>query len=347
MRYECQGSTKQLLGAAIMILLVIQTIRRYLLVNYGPEQMHWDAWAVWKPAAEAVLSGTPLYMGQAVDNKPPLFHFLNILVASTGRYHLAFLLVVAIGNLLIAVLLWKFLTRYELGEVGALGAILFVAALPFVNGNVINVRTFALVGILSALIVRQPTVSGFLLGCASLFTQYAIIALPVVLGIRLYETTEGDHLRRGLMFIGSGLASVVTTFVIVCGVWGLDSVQNGLQMTYWGAPDYVSRGGVPSSVDSPLIWVGEIYFIVVELGFILVPAGIAVARLCYGRVYLNERNMTMDLVAVLAVLFSLPLAVRAYHFYWILPLPFMAVLAALALGYLFKSHHEILGTTRS
>jgi hypothetical protein len=55
----------------------------------------------------------------------------------------------------------------------------------------------------------------------------------------------------------------------------------------------------------------------------------------------------VELVAVFAVLFSLPLAVRAYYFYWILPLPFIAVLAAWAFNYIFSTYHEIPATERS
>jgi len=80
-------------------------LRRLARRSTGAVSLHPDVRLVWYELAHAVASGTPLYTGVAVDNKPPLFELLNVGAYLTGEYVLTLVLLVGLANGLGAVFL--------------------------------------------------------------------------------------------------------------------------------------------------------------------------------------------------------------------------------------------------
>jgi len=92
-----------LYGFVLTIVVISQTVSRaiqVILVSGGAE-IRGDARLVWIPVARAVLNGTPLYTKEAVDNKPPLWHYFNLLFEISGSYILTGLIVIGIANIIV------------------------------------------------------------------------------------------------------------------------------------------------------------------------------------------------------------------------------------------------------
>lgn len=126
-------------------------LHRYLTIRYGGETMGWDARHWWMPLSEAVFSGVPLYVGSAIDNKPPLFEFLNLIIAAAGHYTLIFLVVIGVVNGIVAGLVGTWVKRNYNLIAGVLAGLLYMSVLPVINGYHIGVRQFGIVGILYAM----------------------------------------------------------------------------------------------------------------------------------------------------------------------------------------------------
>jgi hypothetical protein len=79
-----------------------------------------------------------------------------------------------------------------------------------------------------------------------------------------------------------------------------------------------------------VLWVGYIYDTAIKVAFVVVLAD-AGARTVASRMIRRRVWDLEGLFLVLAVLFSLPLFVRALPFYWVLSMPFYAALSAIEL----------------
>jgi hypothetical protein len=155
-------------------------LRRLARLSAGTVSLHPDVQLVWYDLARAVTSGTPLYTGVAVDNKPPLFELLNVGAYLTGEYVPSLVLLVGLANGLAAVFLWRAAATPGHSRTGALGALLFLLVLPPVDGTVVNVRSLAVAALLFALATRSSVTRGTGVACAVLCSQPAVFVLPVV-----------------------------------------------------------------------------------------------------------------------------------------------------------------------
>ncbi|MFB6186171.1 MAG: hypothetical protein ABEI86_04795, partial [Halobacteriaceae archaeon] len=79
--------TTEIVLAAIAF---VQVAFRYAQVAVvGRAAMSNDVTERWLVVVQAVLhDGVPLYVPPAVDNKPPLFQYLNLLAGASGNYAL-------------------------------------------------------------------------------------------------------------------------------------------------------------------------------------------------------------------------------------------------------------------
>lgn len=318
---------------------VLQTMNRYLRIQQGVQMTHTDVRCCWRPLAEAVLAGQPLYVEPAVDNKPPLFEFLNVAVAATGEYLLVFFLLVGVANAAIGVLLWRVCVQRGAPRVGLLAGGLFLASVPVAGGMVINVRSFAIAGILLALSVNHPVARGGAVAAAGLFSQHAVFAIPALAYDRLRELDGPDGLRWAGRFALAGLGVVAAAFAVVYAVWGWASLEGSLYWTFLVAGEYTSNPTVPSLVGDTGEWFMSLYYFGLRHLIVLVPASVVVWFTAADRESTwTSRSTDAPVVtaALLAISLTVPLFVRAYRAYWLYPMPFLALLASVGIKQLFS-----------
>lgn len=323
---------------AFLLVGVVQTMNRFLRISAGVQQSHIDVRCCWRPLAEAVLSGTPLYVRPAVDNKPPLFELLNVAVAATGRYLLVFFLLVGLANAATAILLWHVCDQRDASRVGLVAGGLFLASVPVVGGLVVNVRSFAVAGILLSLSMTKPTTRGAAIAVAGLFSQHAVFAIPALAYDRVRDLERTQSVRWLGVFALSGLGVVAATFGVVYAVWGTESLHGALYWTFGAAKQYTTNPEVPSLVGDTSQWAMALYREGVRHLVVVVPAAIVVQLALTERTpkrLLRSTNAPLVTAALLALSMSIPLFVRAYRAYWLYPFPFLALLASIGYRQLF------------
>lgn len=329
-----------LFASFLLHFAVAETAVRYLQIQVGVAELHPDVTVAWYPLAESVLAGTPLYVQGATDNKPPLFEFLNIAVAWTGEYVAVFLLLVGLANGLTAILLWRLFARQHHGLVGAFAACLFVTSIPLVNGHVINVRSFAVLGILSALTCNRAALRGGLVACAALFSQYAFIIAPVVVHDGIQPLSRRRTYRWMLRFSVSAIGVGVCSFGLVYLLWGWESLLASLYWSVGVAVRYFTVYG-PSLWIATETWATYTLRVVTRLLPLLLAATLgAIFTLHTLYQYRNgeiptrqrQRQGRIQMQALgLTVLFGSLLFVRPLPTYWMYSLPWLAALAAVGL----------------
>ena len=323
-------------GVVLLVLTVAQASVRYFRLLTGDTMLHPDARLVWQPLARAVRNGAALYVDPAVDNKPPLFEFFNILVAVTDAYAFTFLLCVALANGLSAVLLYHLFVRNGMQRTGVLAATGFVLVVPLVNGHAVNVRSFAVCAFLFALSVRRAELAGTASAVAVLFSQYLVIGVPVVWWWVLHDRTEYVSLRRWMIrFAVPAVGIVAAAYGAVLVIWGWPSFVGSLYWSLGVAEQYFTAYG-------PSLWVGQrawrvyTFALVGRLWPFLLLALAGAVAIVTKRATLPDGGGTkhgrlLSLVGGAAGLFGALLFVRPYETYWLYSLPWFAGLAAVGL----------------
>lgn len=310
---------------------ITETLARYLRIKYGHQRPHIDVRCCWRPLAEAVLAGHLIYVRPAVDNKPPLFELLNVAVAATGNYLLVFLILVGLANALTAILLWRVCVQRGIPRIGEIAGLLFIATVPIAGGTVINVRSFAVAGILLSLSVLNPWGRGAAVAAAGLFSQHAVFAIPVLAYDRVRELTREAAVRWLTAFTLAGLGVVAVAFSVIYAIWGRSSFYGALYWTFGAAVKYTSNPVVPSLIGDTQEWILALYYQTTKLFHLIVPATL-VSLLVVAERRSRQTVREMDMLVTTALLLTgsmmIPLLVRAYRAYWLYPLPFLAFMAA-------------------
>lgn len=317
----------------------------------GDVQPAFDFTKVWRPLAEAVLSGAPLYLAGTADNKPPLFLVVDLLTGLFAHHALVFLLLIGVINGIAAVLLWRLLGQYGRRNTGVLAAIFFLLFISDINAHYIQAGSFAVTFMLLALLTDRPAFSGSFIAIAGLFYQYAVLVVPAVLVVQLART-ETAPVQWGAYYAGGGLVTVAGVFGAVGLLWSPKSALAGL---YWSF-------GLPTGVTSPPLWpyihppgqyTGEMWLlhapgqwaasvwpIVRTLSPLFLLSGIALV----GEEWTGDSASIVTHALGLAGAASLPLVIRTYIDYVILALPFICALAAVGLQQVLQRSYRMYHT---
>lgn len=309
---------------------VFESIIRFIRIRLGSESPHSDVTTTWQPFAEKTLSGVPLYLGTPTDNKPPLFEYLNLTVATTGNYLAIFLLLIGLVNGGIAYLLWQ--TRAERGHhtAGVVSGLLFLAAVPLVSGHAINVRSFTLLGILLALRSPWPAASGLAVASAGLMSQYAVFALPAIVYDRLKRIPAQRRPRWLSRFTLTTAIAVSVTYLSVYLVWGEASLIASLRWSIGSVKRYVVEW-TPSLWNGMSVWAKLHGRTVVRIGAFLV-FGVIGSAVTIRRSLADDESCGLERQALaFAGLLSVPLLVRPFTTYWMYPLPWLTTLSTTGL----------------
>ncbi|MFC7080753.1 hypothetical protein [Halorussus caseinilyticus] len=323
-----------------LVVSLANAAARYGHVAFGDATLDKDAEHSYRPLAEAVNSGTPLYFDGAATNKPPGFLLADVAIESLGDLYLpVFLLAVGLCNFGGAYLLYRYVSRADWRVGVAAGGIHLLALYP-VSGYYINVRSFAVLFLLGSLLASRPSVRGVLFAAAGLFTQYVVFLLPLV-AYPVVARSRFDA-RRVAAFCAGGVGVTALAWAAVFGIWGQESLLAGLNWTYglptgvetepaWGDRTGVGGGTEPASylarswlVARPRLWFARFGLHSAPIVPVLFGAVLGVTHTLR-----TERTpFRLGLVAA-AALAALPFLVRTLIDYWILPLPFLSALAAL------------------
>ncbi len=309
---------------------------RYLRIRLGSAAPHHDVQTTWRPISETVAAGTPLYTGEAIDNKPPLFEYLNLVVAVTDRYLLVFLLLVAVANAAIAVALWRFHARKERHLCGLLAGIFFLATVPLVHAHAINVRSFSLVAVLGAFAFSGPIKSGSALAVAGLFSQYSYLAIPVILHDHISEEENRHQIRLSGRFIGALVCGVGVGYASVSFIWGWQSLTGALYWSLGFARTYVFVWG-PSLWTNPGTWLAMHMSVAVWLTPLLALASVGALTVARKARSSSNTRLWGSRELSLCLVFAIPLLIRSLPTYWLYPLPWLASLGALGTLTLIRS----------
>lgn len=323
-------SWKLLTGTLLFGIAVLQGFARYLRIQFGGAEWEPNFANVWRPLGQELHSGASLYMAGMGDNKPAVFELLNFLLAGLPNHGLVFLLVTGVANGLVALLLWRLISAEYGNWSGLATAGVWLLTLSHVNGTHINVRSFALVGILGALYINseRAIMRGGAIALAGLFSQYAILFIPVLAWDSIRELETERRVKRLISFGSGGLLMLIGAYGVVGLIWSPRAALAGLYWSY-GLPTGVTTTGFatepgsyltdPWILTNTLQWGGRLLYIGGILSPLLLGAGI------HGMRIVNERQWSVYLSGG-AILF-LPLFIRSYSAYWLLVLPFIISLA--------------------
>lgn len=329
---------KSYVGYSFLLLIgVCGGVYRFVQITYGKETLTWDAQNWWIPVAEAVFSGTPLYIGSALDNKPPLFEILNLIIFSTGHYELVFLILMGVANGLVAILLASYIQNKHTIQTSLLAGLLYLSALPAMNGLEINVRQFGIIGVLLAMHFSTPTFRGIALATGGLFTQYIILTIPAF----LYDQYKAEHTStrtQFLKFITAGLTTVTLAYMIVGLIWGGKSVFYGFVNSYAIAPYYVlnvesqrlmtTGGKMFSPLVAPMFYLSEVADVIIRLLYILIPASVFIVREIS-----QQRNWSDEVFLIaITVLLLLPILIRGFKTNWVYSVAFLSTMSAIVIS---------------
>lgn len=303
----------------------------YLRITYGQTSLAWDFTGAYKPVADAVLRGVPLYTAPAIDNKPPLFFYIDILLAMTGFHALSFLLLIGLCNAAIAVGIYYYAKGFVSENVATLAGILFIVAVPAAHGHIINVRSLSLVLIMLGLFVNGTVRRGTTAAFAGLISQYSGLALIVYL-IHDYATDELS-LRKSVKMVATSVVVVGIGFLSLGIIWGPSAIQNGIEASVLAAGSYSTENN-HGFFSNTLLWGGWVLYLLDDLLFvyILAPIGVITAT-DYG----PQRKLAV-VASGSSVILWLPIFVNNLAYYWMLPLPFISILAAIGIEKLLKNN---------
>lgn len=327
-------------AVALFSIGLLEAIVRLLRIELGGVSPHSDVTTTWRPFAKETLSGTPLYLADVADNKPPLFEYLNLAISVTDNYLAVFLGVVGLVNGAIAYLLWR--THAERGQhtLGVAVGLVFLSAVPLVRGHAVNVRTFMLAGVLLAIRCRSAITSGVAIAAAGLVSQYAVFALPGIAFDRLRRLPRTRWSGWSSQFAFVAGTTVSLCYLSVYLIWGEASLLASVRWSVNSAERYVFDW-TPSLWNGTTTWVRLHTQILGRLAVLLVLGAVGTLYTVRSSSLDDQQQRLNERAMLFLGLFSVPLFVRPFPTYWLYPLPWLATLSTtglLAVGQRLQSH---------
>ncbi|WP_430503653.1 hypothetical protein [Haloparvum sp. PAK95] len=337
---------------------------RYGDLRWGNAAPNPDVTRMFYPIASRVASGATLYGPGLADNKPPGWQLANVAVAVAGEYTFGMLLLVGVANGATAALLWYWLDDAGAPGVAVASGVLFLLALPLLGGNTINSRPIMVAFVLLGLVASRPAVRGLAVAAAALVNAYAAAFVPVLLWAVWREGAAADGagtaadgagatadgadadagagdqspIRDAFAYLFAGATLGVGTFAAVGAIWGVEATSAALHWSY-GVPllPGVETSAVHPDATSPGSYLAGTWLIT-QPGRWLMYTGTVLAQLFplvplawLGWIHRDRLEAAAPDAALLALSLAaalFPLLFRSYEQYWLVPLPFVAVLAA-------------------
>ncbi len=288
-------------------------------------QVHSSAWTSldadrFHQMAKMIIDGSEPYVSY-IDPKPPLLFFtiaLMDLISPAGSIDI---LIMTVLNIICALLIWKIGWEDYGCFAGYTAGLLFLVASVFTEGYFLFSEQFTVLFLLIALIFArrgQYAFSGVFLGLACGFKQYAMLAV-----IPLLYLMWANNDRRYYRFLLPVIIIVAGTFAALYLVYGSAAGDSAVYYTFLIAPTYNTGNVTTFSTyvpETPIAYVANIIFsVAIVLPTLLFAAASAVNK---GFRSENEKALGIMILVLLSTLL-----IRQYLHYWILLMPFLALLA--------------------
>jgi len=304
-------------GVAALIAVLM-----YLVSGSGSAWLTFDA-DRFHAMAEVIIGGFRPYI-DFVDPKPPLLFFMVSamdLLAPAGSVDI---LVMSGVNVLCAILIY-WIGRSDYGNISGFSAgLLFLVAAVFVQGYFLFSEQFAVLFLIVAFMLAREDhfgASGLCLGLAMGFKQYAFLAIPALLF--LARVKGSGRTGRYLEFLAAAIAVFACVFGALYLWYGPEATRNAINWTFGIAPSYVTGHVIEVPAYQPDNVLGFTANLLASLVMVL-PTLLFAGTSVWRRGLRTDDEVAFGLAIIF---FLLTLLIRQYLHYWILMLPFLALLA--------------------
>lgn len=328
---DLDNSRVRLYTKSLLIVFSFGTVAFYafnIAIRGEPFHLAGDTTNVWIPFAECVLNGGQMYLCQW-DNKPPLFHFLNLTAAASGHYVFVWFFFLGVATSGSALLLWRFCKKWGYDRVGLVSAILFVGLMASMNWR-INPRQFGLFFVLLAFVSSKPIRSGVYIAIGGMFTQFTVFFIPAV--IWLHTDLPKLQFRWLMKFCIAGIGTVIVVYTLVAALWSVDAAITGFQYAFLNSGEYVAGYNARglSLYGDPIAWVYKAYRGLNWILWLVLTAFLgSIIALS------NHKESRFHIGVVLASLGALiPFTIRTANVYQVSMVPFFAILSLWGIEYL-------------
>ncbi len=288
-------------------------------------QVHSSAWTSvdadrFHQMAKMIINGSEPYVSY-IDPKPPLLFFtvaLMDIISPAGSIDIPLMTIL---NIICAVLIWKIGWEDYGSFSGYTAGLLYLVASIFTEGYFLFSEQFTVLFLLISLIFarkKQFVFAGLFLGVACGFKQYAILAIIPL----LYLMWASNERRYHRLVVPVSLI-VVGMFATLYWVYGSLTGDSAVYYTFIIAPVYNSGNVTTFSTyvpKSPIAYAANILFSVA----MVIPTLLFAAASVVNKGFRFEKEKALGIMVM--VLLS-TLLIRQYLHYWILLMPFLALLA--------------------
>lgn len=350
-RTENYISLFRTLPFAVKLLLIIQVLLRikFIVQSYiGTSQGAGSAYEILISLSEAVISGQPLYIGNTLKPRPPLWLFQEIFATwvnvntpfDTYRLtHSVILIFVEIGTIY---LLYDIMASSGRSRLGIFSSVIYVMTLPGGDPltNKIPAVFFTLVSIKFLNNESSGIYSGISMGIAGLFASQAVV-FSVVVGLISLKLKQ---LRWTVSYIIAGFSAVLVTYGLVAILYGYKAAINGFLIVsgigggknYSGTYYATGPGHNFSAFDSLLTYTKLFIANIFEpfgFLFVILPFGLYVFW------KMDEYSLEDTRIQFLLLLVgAIPvLLLRPWIHYYLLVFPSLSVIGAMGLIALYQN----------
>jgi hypothetical protein len=283
--------------------------------------------------AQVILSGSTPYIAYQ-DPKPPLIFFTLTLPLLLGQQFLGGLALVGLCNLassiLVMMIAWRLYGRLS----GLVAGILFSLNITWAQGYFVMTEPFTILFLLIATYLvlcdrNRYFIAGASTGIAIGFKQYALIAVPLLL---LFMYLSKD-IQKIPSFVTGVTIPLIAIFSLIFLVYGVQALDASVYWSFGVAEPYISGqsiNGIISSEETNTLELAVNIFVAI-CTFTALTLALA-GFIKYKRLKAPEMYLILS-----AVGFSLTLLIRQYLHYWLLALPFFAIIWA---GWLFHDERR-------
>ncbi len=276
--------------------------------------------------AEVIVRGATPYL-DFEDPKPPLIFFTLAVPTLLGYEFLGGLLLVGACNLISAVVVlkmgWQLYGRFA----GFIAGLLFTVNIAFAQGYFILTEPFTITFILLATYLvgftpkRHYLWAGILLGIAIGFKQFALLSVPLL----LFLTWRNGDLKKAPALMVGVLIPLILMFGAIFLHYGIDAGIASLNWSFGVSATYLTQenmGNVTSyRTTDPLMLTANLAMAASMFTSLVVIALAGVAK--------DRRLDALEQYFLLSAAgFALTILIRQYLHYWVLALPFFALLCS-------------------
>jgi hypothetical protein len=301
-----------LLAVVIAILMYSLQVHSSVWTSLDADRFH--------QMARMIINGSEPYVSY-IDPKPPLLFFTVALMDVISPAGSIDILLMTILNVICALLVWKI----GLEDYGCLSGytagLLFLITSVFTEGFFLFSEQFTVLFLLLALIMARRKYlmgAGVFLGLACGFKQYALLAVIPLLYMMWANNDRRYHrlLLPIIIIIGGMFAALYLVYGAVVG-------NSAVYYTFLIAPLYNTGNVTTFSTYVPETPIAYAANILISITIVIPTLLFAIASV------VNKGFRTRNEIALgimVLVLFS-TLLVRQYLHYWILIMPFLALMA--------------------